>query len=205
MPFTLVTDAITTTKSAGRPPVPVGTLGNVTVAGKHAAELREIGAGNARTHSYDATVMAARDQRKFTDAVFLAVQAGDLKTTANCISVIKGMLLQHDIMKQYLPANAMPAPMDNPGLNRVTRAIFVRRAHIEGNNIPHPSIPDEIEGIVPLLGPLQLSLNSQSTLVAHHWSFFTGMYTAATGKTLAKSPSPYAMDLLISCAARAWT
>ncbi|KAJ3353499.1 hypothetical protein GGF32_002978 [Allomyces javanicus] len=140
--------------------------------------------------------MAVRDQRKFTDAVFLGVQAGDLKTTADYMSAIKGMLLlRHDVMKQYLAANAMPAPMDNPGLNGVTHAIFVRRAYIEENNVSHqPSIPDEIESI----------LNYRSTLVAHHWSFFAGMYTAATGKTLAKSPSPYVMDLLISCAARAW-
>ncbi|KNE70948.1 hypothetical protein AMAG_15212 [Allomyces macrogynus ATCC 38327] len=107
--------------------------------------------------------------------------------------------------KQYLDINVMLAPMDNPGINGVTCASFVRRAYREHNNVPHhPSISDEIEGIVPLLGSLRLLFNCQSMLVAHHWSFFAGVSAAATGKTLAKMPSPYVMDFLISCAAHTW-
>ncbi|KAJ3373053.1 hypothetical protein GGF31_001040 [Allomyces arbusculus] len=112
MPFELVADALSATKNAARAAAPIGSIVNVTVADKQ---------------SYDASIMAACDQRKFNDAVFLGVQAGDLKTTTDYISAIKGVLLRHNVMKQYLGVNAMPAPMDNLGLNGVTHAIFVCR------------------------------------------------------------------------------
>ncbi|ORZ32697.1 hypothetical protein BCR44DRAFT_124294, partial [Catenaria anguillulae PL171] len=73
-----------------------------------------------------------------------------------------------------------------------------------GPDSNHPTVPDAMAGLIPILGPLHLSLNLRTTLFKVHYAFFAMLYLGATGKKLPESPSTYRIDLVIACLARAW-
>ncbi|ORZ39459.1 hypothetical protein BCR44DRAFT_112183, partial [Catenaria anguillulae PL171] len=68
----------------------------------------------------------------------------------------------------------------------------------------HLFLPEVIAGLIPILGPLHLSLNLRSTLFKFHCPHLSKIYLAARGMKLPQSPSSYAIDLVIACVARAW-
>ena len=42
-------------------------------------------------------------------------------------------------------------------------------------------IPNEILGIIPMLGPLHISLNSREILIMKYWPFFDKLWKAVMG------------------------
>ena len=65
--------------------------------------------------------------------------------------------------------------------------------------------PDCLRIIIPSMGPLHISLNSQEHVVRKHIIFFQKMHRALFGKELANKPRPWRVTLLLELAYGGWT
>ena len=68
------------------------------------------------------------------------------------------------------------------------------------------SVPQQVLNIVPIIGPLHVSLNSQETVFLINYDFFEKMYHSIFGscKILAKKPKLYQINLLLELALKGW-
>ncbi len=103
--------------------------------------------------------------------------------------------------KEYLEKYIIPLPADFPG------QLFVRRAIV--NKLESESeltIPKEITHLVPMLGPLHVSLNTRESVFITFHPFFNCMYKSVFGKTkkLAAKPKPWRINLLLYLAHEGW-
>ena len=91
--------------------------------------------------------------------------------------------------------------MDYPGQKNVRRAIVHHMINREQSDIP-----PQILNIMPLIGPLHVSLNSRETVFLINYDFFEKMYHLIFGsrKILAKKPKPYRINLLLKLAFKGW-
>lgn len=68
------------------------------------------------------------------------------------------------------------------------------------------NIPPQILNIVPFIGPLHVSLNSQETVFLVNYDFFEKMFNSVFGsrKILIKKSKPYRINLLLELASKEW-
>ena len=90
--------------------------------------------------------------------------------------------------------------MDFPGQYNLRKLIVNK---ISTNN---KRIPDEIINMVPLLGPLHVSLNSRETCVGKFHPFFNNLYKFVLNKknNLSKNPPPFRINYLLYLAHSGW-
>ncbi|CAG8496701.1 26411_t:CDS:2 [Dentiscutata erythropus] len=67
-------------------------------------------------------------------------------------------------------------------------------------------IPEQILYIVPMIGPLHISLNSRETVFLENYAFFDKLFHEVFGcnKVLAQKPKPYKINLLHELAFQGW-
>ena len=88
----------------------------------------------------------------------------DLKSTKQYLEALQ-VLFNITPIKNYLQQNVIPVPANFPGQVYIRLAIIQK---LKGND----NIPNEILGIIPMLGPLHVSLNSHEILIIKYWPFF---------------------------------
>jgi hypothetical protein len=90
--------------------------------------------------------------------------------------------------------------MDFPGQYNLRKLIVNK---ISTNN---ERIPDEIVNVIPILGPLHVSLNSRETCVKKYYPFFNGLYKFVLNKkkSLSKNPPPFRINYLLYLAHSGW-
>ena len=104
-------------------------------------------------------------------------------------------------VQSYLSNYVIPIPADFPGQLYIRRAI-VNKMKL-GINSP---IPEYILHMVPILGPLHVSLNTQETCFLLFHPFFNQLYKEVFGKkrNLAEKPKPWRINLLLYLAYMGW-
>ena len=97
-------------------------------------------------------------------------------------------------MHAYLAKNILVAPMDYLGQRNVRRAVV--HCMINGKQL---SVPQQVLNIVPIIGPLHVSLNSQEIVFFVNYNFFEKMYHLIFGpyKILVKKLKSYRINFLL--------
>src|SRR6185369_5722890 len=91
-------------------------------------------------------------------------------------------------------------PADYPGQYYIHKAITLRRRYGDSSNIS-----EKILHLVPLLGPLHVSLNTRETTMKIYHQFFNIFYEIfKKKKNLATKPQPWMTDLLLYLSHSGW-
>jgi hypothetical protein len=152
-------------------------------------------------HSYDIRIEQRRTDRSMENTKLVDLKEGSLKSTEDYINAVK-YLIETPEMKTYMETRVLVAPMDYPGQLHVRRAI-TRRIKAGDSS----GIPEQILRIVPMIGPLHVSLNSRETVFLLNYQFFDKLFHNVYGnrKILAKKPKPYKINLLLELASQGWS
>ena len=113
-------------------------------------------------HMYDSP--PSSNHRNFTSTKLIDIVKSNLKSTNDYLKNIK-QFIETPQIKNYLQNNLVFAPMDFPGKYNLRKLIVNK---ISTNN---ERIPDKITYMIPLLGPLHISLNSRETCVKNFFPF----------------------------------
>ena len=148
-------------------------------------------------HSYDDRI----EQRQVDRSMENTKLVGSLHSTENYIDAFKS-LIDNQSAKDYLETDILAAPMDYPGQLNTRRAVACCM-----NNGETSGIPKQVLHIVPMIGPLHVSLNSCETVFLANYNFFDKLFHQVYGpsKVLAKKPKPYRINLLLELAFQGWT
>ena len=145
-------------------------------------------------HMYDTS-----NHRSFSNTKLIDFIESNLKNANDYLKNIK-TFIEIPQIKNYLKNNIILAPMDFPGQYNLRKLIVNK---ISTNN---ERIPDEIVNVIPILGPLHVSLNSRETCVKKYYPFFNGLYKFVLNKkkSLSKNPPPFRINYLLYLAHSGW-
>ncbi|CAG8758369.1 25635_t:CDS:1, partial [Dentiscutata erythropus] len=123
-----------------------------------------------------------------------------LKLTEDYVVAVKHLIDNPEI-KTYLEIQVLVAPMDYP------RQLHIQRAIVHHIKAIRSGILEQILHIVPMIGPLHVSLNSCETVFLLNYEFFDLLFHKIFGenKVLAKKPKPYKINLLLELASQGWS
>ena len=144
-------------------------------------------------HDYQQTEleqMRRMDNTKLVDSIELPLKScEDVITALN--KILSGGL------KIYLDHFIAPFVGDWP------MQFFIRRLVYSDS----PSLPAALQNIVPLIGPLHISLNARECILLIYHEIFADLYTFLFGKQakLAKKPKPWRVSLLLEIIYGGWT
>ena len=105
-------------------------------------------------HNYDIRIAERRGDRSMHNTKLVDLLEGNLHSTKDYLLAVQSVINIPE-MNTYLEKNVLIAPMDSYGLENVHCAV----AHGIINR-EQSGIPLQILNIVPLIGPLHVSLNS---------------------------------------------
>jgi hypothetical protein len=128
------------------------------------------------------------------------LKEGPLHSTDDYIATLK-RLINIPAVKTYLEKHVLVAPMDYPGQLNVRRAV-----NQCVNNGDSSGMPRQLQHVVPMIGPLHVSLNGRETVFLANYAFFDKLFHDIYGhkKVLAKKPKPYKINLLLELAFKGW-
>lgn len=151
-------------------------------------------------HCYDIRISERKDDRSMNNTKLIDLIEGNLHSTRDYLSVIRSVINIPE-MHAYLTKNILVVPMDYPGQRNVRRAVVHRMINNEQS-----SVPQLVLNIVPIIGPLHVSLNSRETVFLVNYDFFEKMYHSIFGprKILAKKPKPYRINFLLELSVKGW-
>ena len=125
---------------------------------------------------------------------------GSLHSTGDYIKALENIFNVPEL-KAYLEKFILVAPMDYPGQIHVRRAVSA-----SFNSTNTHQLSPLLQHIVPMIGPLHVSLNSRETVVMLNYSFFNKLncFLYLKKRPLAKKPKPYKINVLLELAASGW-
>ncbi|RHZ73407.1 hypothetical protein Glove_231g3 [Diversispora epigaea] len=131
-------------------------------------------------HCYDAD-LSEKHVRRFDTTKLVDFILSDLKNMNDYIKVLIKVFRLSE-MQSYLMNYIIPIPADFPGQLYIRRAIVQKLKY--GNQC---SIPKEVLSLVPILGPLHVSLNTRETAKPKPWRINLLLYLAHAGWSTIKS------------------
>ena len=152
-------------------------------------------------HSYEPEFQEVHPEEKQMDFVKLVdFVSQELKSLDDYLQVITPFI-ELPIMNNYLSNYVIPVPADYPGQYFIRKAITLKRRY--GDSI---NISNNILHLVPMLGPLHVSLNTRETIVKIYHPFFNLLYkeTFQKKKNLPIKPQPWMINLIIYLAYSGW-
>ncbi|RHZ81370.1 hypothetical protein Glove_121g14 [Diversispora epigaea] len=126
-------------------------------------------------HCYDAD-LSEKHVRRFDTTKLVDFILSDLKNMNDYIKVLIKVFRLSE-MQSYLMNYIIPIPADFPGQLYIRRAIVQKLKY--GNQC---SIPKEVLSLVPILGPLHVSLNTRESCFLTFHPFFNELYKEVFGK-----------------------
>ena len=144
-------------------------------------------------HSYDDRIEQRKTDRSMENTKLVDLKEGPLHSTDDYVQALRHMMNVHEV-KTYLETQVLVAPMDYLGQRNVRRAIN------------HRSSTGDLSGIlVPMIGPLHISLNSHETVLLANYQFLTSSFMKCLDikRFLQKSQS-YKI-LLLELASKGWS
>ena len=152
-------------------------------------------------HSYDDRSEQRQTDRSMEDTKLVDLKEGPLHSTEDYVNALT-YLVNIPEVKTYMEMQVLVAPMDYPGQLHVRRAITNRIKSGDSSGIP-----EQILHIVPMIGPLHVSLNSRETVFLLNYQFFDLLFHGVFGnnKVLAKKPKPYKINLILELTSQGWS
>lgn len=121
-------------------------------------------------HSYDSRIRQRREDRSMTNTKLVNLVEGSLHSTRDYVKAVNN-LLDVPELDPYLGRYALPASLDYPGQFNLRRAIS--NYLNSGNTF---NISPLLLHIIPMIGPLHVSLNSRETVLMLNHAFFNKLY-----------------------------
>ncbi|RIB18484.1 hypothetical protein C2G38_2184463, partial [Gigaspora rosea] len=109
-------------------------------------------------HNYDDRIEQRRVDRSMVDTKLVDLKEGSLHTTVEYVDALR-VLIDIPKAETYMKTQVLIAPMDYPGQLNVRRAVTLRIKFGDSSGIP-----EQILHVVPMIGPLHVSLNSRETV-----------------------------------------
>jgi len=152
-------------------------------------------------HCYDDRIEQRQTDRSMANTKLVCLKEGSLHSTKDYINALEH-LISVDEVRNYLETQVLIAPMDYPGQRYVRCAI---NHYINTGDVSN--VQQQILHIVPMIGPLHVSLNSRETVFLLNYQFFDKLFHEVFGrqKVLAKKPKPYKINLLLELASQGWS
>jgi len=144
-------------------------------------------------HDYQQTEnqsIRCMDNTKLVDSIELP-----LKSVENALTAINKILTSG--LEIYLGDFIAPFVGDWP------MQFFIRQLVYSSA----PSVPAALKNVVPLIGPLHISLNARECVLLNFHDVFADLYTSIFGRKakLAKKPKPWRISLLLEVIYGGWT
>jgi len=152
-------------------------------------------------HCYDNRIQQRRDDRSMNNTKLVNLVEGNLRSTEDYVKALQNVFNIPEL-KLYLEKYILVAPMDYPG------QYFVRHGISSCMNSTNTSeLSTLLLHIVPMIGPLHVSLNSRETVFLLNYAFFNKLNCEVYSKKkkLAKKPKPYKINVLLELAASGWS
>ena len=145
-------------------------------------------------HDYQQTElreMRCMDNTKLVDSLQL-----HLKSCTDVVTAFKHMLVNG--LEDYLKQFVTPFPADWP------MQFFMRQLVY---NTASVSLPTVCRNVIPLIGPLHISLNSRECVLLNFHKIFADLYSFLFGTKAkpAKKPKPWRVSLLLEVIYGGWT
>jgi hypothetical protein len=154
-------------------------------------------------HDYDGRIQNQQELRsmkhsKLVDFILHSLyNTKDYIESANILFEIFENIEQEDYLNNFV----IPTICDWPGQINLRRAITLRLKKKDNSGIP-----PQILSLIPMIGPLHVSLNSRETLFKIYHFFFEMVYHNLFGenKILAQKPKPKLIDLILNLTFYGW-
>jgi len=157
-------------------------------------------------HDYDGRIQSCHELRSMSNSKLVNFILHSLHSTKDyieCIDFIfKAFERIEDIGKEnYLNNFIIPIIADWPGQVNIRRAITLRI-----KNGFTSEIPEKVLNLIPMIGPLHISLNSRETLFQTYHFFFEMLYHDLFGnkKILSQKPKQTVISLILHLTYHGW-
>jgi hypothetical protein len=151
-------------------------------------------------HNYDDRIQQRREDRSMSNTKLVNLVEGSLHSTKDYIKGLENLFNVPEL-ETYLESYVLPGSFDYPGQIHGRRAVS---ASFNLTNI-HQLSP-LLQHIVPMIGPLHVSLNSRETVFKLNYSFFNKLncFLYLKKRPLANKPKPYKINVLLELTASGW-
>jgi hypothetical protein len=154
-------------------------------------------------HNYDGRIQNQQELRlmknsKLVDFILHPLHnTKDYIESANIVFNIFEKIEKQDYLNNFV----IPTICDWPGQVNLRRAITLRLKKQDNSGIP-----SQILSLIPMIGPLHISLNSRETLFQIYHFFFEMLYHDLFGenKILAQKPKPRLINLILNLTFYGW-
>ncbi|PKY28197.1 hypothetical protein RhiirB3_480441 [Rhizophagus irregularis] len=154
-------------------------------------------------HDYDGRIQNQQELRSMKNSKLVDFILHPLHNTKDYIESANILFTTFEKIEQedYLNNFVIPTICDWPGQINLKRAITLRL-----NKKDNSGIPSQILSLIPMIGPLHVSLNSRETLFQIYHFFFEMVYHNLFGenKILAQKPKPRLIDLILNLTFYGW-
>lgn len=153
-------------------------------------------------HNYDGRVQNQQELRSMKNSKLVDFILHPLHSTKDYIESANILFKVFEKIEQgYLNNFVIPTICDWPGQVNLRRAITLRL-----NRKENSGISPQILSLIPMIGPLHISLNSRETLFQTYHFFFEMLYHDLFGenKILAQKPKPRLINLILNLTFYGW-
>ncbi|EXX77287.1 uncharacterized protein OCT59_019053 [Rhizophagus irregularis] len=157
-------------------------------------------------HNYDGRIQNHQELRSMINSKLIDFVLHPLHSTKDYIECANLLFkvfekLKNNNEQDYLSDCIIPTICDWPGQVNIRRAITLRN-----NKGSESGIPLEILSLIPIIGPLHISLNSRETLFQTYHFFFEMLYHNLFGekKVLSQKPKQTIINFILNLTFQGW-
>jgi hypothetical protein len=157
-------------------------------------------------HNYDGHIQNHQELRSMINSKLIDFVLHPLHNTKDYIECANLLFkvferLKNNGEQDYLNDCIIPTICDWPGQVNIRRAIMLRN-----NKGSESGIPLEILSLIPIIGPLHISLNSRETLFQIYHFFFEMLYHNLFGdkKILSQKPKQTTINFILNLTFQGW-
>ena len=157
-------------------------------------------------HNYDGRIKNHQELRSMVNSKLIDFILHPLHSTKDYIECANLLFkvferLKNNNEQDYLNDCIIPTICDWPGQVNIRRAITLRN-----DKGSESGIPSEILSLIPIIGPLHISLNSRETLFQTYHFFFEMLYHNLFGekKVLSQKPKQTVINFILNLTFQGW-
>ena len=158
---------------------------------------------NLNVHNYDGHIQKHQELRSLNNSKLVDFILHPLHSTKDYIECSNLLFKVFERLENtdYLENYIIPIIADWPGQVNIRRAITLRI-----NRGIASGIPEQILSLIPMIGPLHISLNSRETLFQTYHFFFEMLYHDLFGdkKVLSQKPKQTVINLILDLTFNGW-
>ena len=161
-------------------------------------------AENLNVHNYDSRIQSHQELRSLNNSKLVDFILHPLHSTKDyieCLDILFKVFEKLENEYGYLNNYIIPVVADWPGQVNIRRAITLRI-----NKGVESGISEQILSLIPMIGPLHVSLNSRETLFQTYHFFFDKLYHYLFGekKILSQKPKQTVINLILDITFNGW-